>query len=104
MSQVSKMISNDEWTTVQFFVSDTGACEVQGRHNNHRKLRCTCQDFNPITRCKHIKYVRNSIKSNDGVFSIDIIDNGSEELDKLMTGEIDFRELLLRYGKVVYLP
>jgi hypothetical protein len=68
-------------------------------------MKCTCQDFNPITRCKHVKYVRNHIKVNKGVFSIDISDEGSDEdIDAVINGDLDFREILLRYGKVVYLP
>jgi hypothetical protein len=94
-----------DWITVQFFVSDTGACEVQGNKDDYRKMKCTCSKFNWVTRCKHVKYVRNHIKFNKGVFSINISENESDEdLDAVLSGDFDFRDILLKYGKVVYLP
>jgi catalase len=102
-----------DWITVQFFVSDTGACEVQGNKDDYRKMRCTCSKFNWITRCKHVKYVRNHIKVNKGIFSIDISEHVSvdlsdedsnDELDTILSGNFEFRDILLKYGKVVYLP
>jgi hypothetical protein len=49
--------------------------------------------------------MRNHIESNEGVFSIRIPDNvEDEEIDAVVNGETDFRDMLLRYGKVIYLP
>lgn len=98
-------MSNDDWVTIQFFVSDDGTYEVQGSHKDYRKMKCTCAEFNPLRRCKHVKYMRNHIEDNDGVFSLRIPDDvGDEEIDAVVNGETDFRDMLLRYGKVVYIP
>lgn len=98
-------MANGDWITIQFFVSDDGTCEVQGSHKNYRKMKCTCSDFNTLTRCKHVRYMRRYIDKNDGVFSLRIPDTvGDDEIDAVVNGDANFRDMLLKYGKVIYIP
>lgn len=96
---------NSNWVTIQFFVSDNGVFEVTGHQQDYRKMRCTCPDFSRLTRCKHVKFSREKIAEDDGVLSLKIPEDVTdEEMDAMVDGQIELRDLLLRYGKVVYIP
>lgn len=94
-----------DWVTIQFFVSDDGTFEVEASNKNYRRMKCNCTDFNKFLGCKHVKYVRQYIDENDGMFSVKMPDDMSDsELEDVINGDTNFRDILLKYGKVVYLP
>lgn len=100
-----KGVSMSDWFTVQLFVTDDGACEVLGHVDDYRKLRCTCLAFASSRRCKHTKYMKKYMEENDGQLKITVPKQATdEEVEFAMTSSERFRELVIKYGKVEYLP
>jgi hypothetical protein len=114
-----------EWRTIQFFLDEefewspadnesykanpdapdpksSGVIsEVSVDAMNSQKMRCTCERFSKLGRCKHTKYLKEQLAKTEGVFNLSIPEDVEEEdaLDAL--GDTDlFRDLVLRYGKV----
>jgi hypothetical protein len=49
--------------------------------------------------------MRRYIDKNDGVFSLRIPDTVTDdEIDAVVNGDANFRDMLLKYGKVIYIP
>lgn len=99
-----KDVSMDiDWRTVQLFLDNTalGVFEVQIDSENNRKVRCNCPSFSATARCKHAKFVKNSIDKNDGHYSIKIpVQISDEEAFDAMSDSESFREFILKYGTV----
>jgi hypothetical protein len=92
-----------DWRTVQLFLDNTtmGVFEVQIDSENNRKVRCTCPAFNNSARCKHVKFVKNSMEQNDGHYSIKIpVEISDEEAFVAMSDSESFREFIIKYGTV----
>jgi hypothetical protein len=92
-----------EWRTIQFFVDneDLSVSEVSVDAMNSKKVRCDCGKFSKMARCKHVKFVRERMQSNGGVFNLTIPNHVDDEeaIDALQDTEL-FRELILKYGKI----
>lgn len=90
-----------EWRTVQLFLSNEGVSEVEIDHENHVKLRCNCVEFNKVARCKHVRYVKEAMKQNDGHYAIEIPEaiDDAEALVAMLNAET-FRNFVVKYGKV----
>lgn len=92
-----------EWRTVQVFLDneDMSISEVAVDALNSSKVRCSCDKFQKMARCKHAKFVRDKMKRNGGVFNLVLPEDVADEeaMDALRDTEL-FRELILKYGKV----
>jgi non-canonical (house-cleaning) NTP pyrophosphatase len=99
MEEVTMDIS---WHTVQLFLDPDGVCEVEVASENKNKVRCTCQAFARIARCKHVNYVKHKMATNDGHYSIQIPVNVDETIavKEMNKGPEAFREFVIKYGKV----
>lgn len=94
-----------EWLTIQLYVSDDGVCEVLGNHDDYRKMRCTCSAWNPMGKCKHVKHMRKTMDENGGMLNVSIPETATEdEIDAARVSADNFRELMIKYGKIEYLP
>lgn len=92
-----------DWRTVQMFLDETtfGVFEVQIDSENSRKVRCDCPTFKSSARCKHAKFVRNTMANNDGNYAIHIPEEISdEEAMEAMADPEAFREFIIKYGTV----
>lgn len=90
-----------DWRTVQVFLSEDGIHEVQLDLDDNRNQRCTCKKFQLIKRCRHTRWVEESIVDQGGHFSVQI----SAEVDELEAEDAfstadSFRAFVIRYGKV----
>lgn len=95
-----------EWRTVQMFLDkdnpDEGISEVSVDDHNPKKVRCSCRKFKMTARCKHAQFVKDKIKNSDGIYSIRVPEEVSDEeaIDSL--ADIDlFRDFVIKYGEVV---
>ena len=90
-----------DWRTVQVFLSEDGISEVQIDVDNSRKVRCNCEAFMRSARCKHAQFVKARMEENDGHYAIRIPEDvPDEEAFEAMGSSEDFRNFLLKYGKI----
>lgn len=95
----------NDWFTVQLFLSDEGACEVLGHADDYRKLRCTCSAYGPVAKCKHVKFMRKFMDDNGGMMTLKIPEDATDdEIEFGMSSAEEFRKLVIKYGKIEYLP
>lgn len=96
-----KNIPAYEWKTIQFFVSLNGISEVQISNNNN--MRCTCEGFKIRKKCKHVVFCLNET-NDDFVYPIKIAEATPQEyIDRAKTSAEEFRNLLLKYGRILAL-
>ena len=91
------------WMITQLFLSDTGVHEVDVHHSSH-KLRCNCLGFDTRGNCKHTRFVKERMNKNGGIYPVEI--SSKVDRDTSIAASEDpeaFRELLLKYGKIVAL-
>ena len=92
-----------EWRTIQFFVDNEtlSVSEVSVDAMNSKKVKCDCHKFMKMARCKHVKFVRERMQTNGGVFNLVIPSHVDDEeaIDALQDTEL-FRELILKYGRI----
>jgi hypothetical protein len=90
-----------DWRTVQFFLSDEGVHEVEADAEEYKRMRCTCDVYKQGKRCKHVRYVKNIIEENNGVFSVRLPEDVSDETIKTAMEDADlFRDLLLHHAPI----
>lgn len=92
-----------EWRTVQLFLNndDFGISEVSVDALNARKIRCNCNKFSKMGRCKHVKFIREKMDKTGGVFNLTIPPEVPDEEAFDALGDTDlFRELVVKYGKI----
>lgn len=89
------------WRTVQMFLEEYGVVEAEVDQDNPSKVRCSCPQFAKVARCKHTKYVRSQMDSNQGHYSIHIpVHVDEDEAIRAMKSAPLFREFIIKYGKV----
>jgi hypothetical protein len=95
-----------EWRTIQFFLDKETyiASEVSVDAMNPKKVKCSCIKFSKFAKCKHVLFIKEKIKENGGVFNLSIPEEVSDETahDALRDSDL-FRELVLKYGKIIEL-
>lgn len=90
-----------DWRTVQFFLDETGVCEVEADASDYKKMRCTCPAFTTRKRCKHTRHVKKSIEENDGNYTVRLLEDVTDEMiDESMDSAEAFRTLLVYHAKV----
>lgn len=91
----------DTFRTIQFFVSENGVDEVSADIRYRNKLRCTCSQFHLWRRCKHLKFINNRRKANDGIYVVQVPeDMPNEDLEEAMESQESFRNLLLYSSRI----
>ena len=92
--------STMSWQITQLFLSDTGVHEVHVQSETS-KLRCNCPGFSDRKACKHVRFVRDRMELNGGIYPVEISSRVSHEESMYASQDpIAFRELLLQYGKI----
>lgn len=96
-------MSEDEYRTVQIFLSDEGVHDVQISTEDSSKMHCNCPRFLLSKRCPHVKFVKERMKETDGHYTIPIDeeDAPSEEeiMESIKTPE-QFRQFLIKYATI----
>jgi hypothetical protein len=88
-----------DWRTIQFFLDEDGVQEVELQYDDPSKLRCTC--VSRTQTCKHVQYVRDMFKRNNGVFDLEVpIEEDDDAMTLAFATAESFRQLILKYGKV----
>jgi uncharacterized ferritin-like protein (DUF455 family) len=91
----------DDWRTVQVFLGEDGVSEVAADQNDPYKLNCTCKSFTKSSKCVHTKYVRKTMQTNDGHYTVHIhAEIEPEAINLAMESSESFREFIIKYGKV----
>jgi len=89
-----------DWQATQLFLSDTGVHLVDINVVSTR-LRCDCPGYSSRNQCKHVKFVRNRMSNNQGVYPVEVSNKAStEEAAEAKETPESFRKFLLKYGKV----
>lgn len=88
------------WQTTQLFLSADGVQEVCVDLNSH-KLKCTCDGFQSRNACKHVRFVKQRMDENGGVYPTEVSTRASK-LDTMIASQdpVLFRDLLVNYGKI----
>lgn len=83
--------------TIQFFLGLTGVEEVTT--DKDANLYCTCEGFKQRHKCKHITWCEMGLAN--GVFPIQV-DKATPDsaIKKAKESDDEFRNLLIKYGKV----
>lgn len=90
-----------KWKTIQFFIALSGVSEVQVSDSN--EMRCTCDGFKSRKKCKHIVFCMNESDDNL-IYPIKIHEETPQEfIDKAKKSPEEFRNLLLKYGRILAL-
>jgi hypothetical protein len=64
-------------------------------------LVCTCPGFRGRNSCKHVKFVRARIETNDGVYPLEITYKATlDDANKARQSNKDFRDFVLKFGKI----
>ncbi len=88
------------WQVSQLFLSDTGVHEVD-IETSSLKLRCNCPGFRNRSSCKHIRFVKERMAENDGVYPTQISTKAPvHEANLAVKSPEGFRQLLINYGKI----
>jgi len=89
---------------IQVFLSQTqtpgpGIYEVSGDETG--TLYCTCPGFKGRSTCKHSRFVKSRIDSNNGTYPLEISSRATEEdAAKAKKSSKDFREFVIKYGRI----
>lgn len=89
---------------VQVFLSQTstphpGIYEVSVKENG--TLTCTCPGFRARLVCKHVKFVKARIETNNGTYPLEISYRATDvEADKARESNTAFREFVIKFGKI----
>ena len=95
-----KDVTMSEWQITQLFLSETGVHEVYINLDN-KKLRCNCEGFSSRSNCKHARFVSERLKTNDGVYPVEVSNRASEHESAMASLDPKlFREFLIKYGKI----
>jgi hypothetical protein len=90
-----------EWRTIQFFIGEEGISEVEIDHENRKKVRCTCALFSKRGGCPHAQIVRKEMDENFGHYTIAVPEYvEDEEAFNALSDPDNFRDFILKYGKV----
>lgn len=90
-----------DWRTVQLFLSEDGVHEVEIDLADNRRIRCTCPKFSKSSKCKHTKFIEDSVEKHNGHYNIQV----PKEVDEMEaayafdTAET-FRDFVLKYAKI----
>jgi hypothetical protein len=88
---------------VQVFLSQSSASpavfEVSVKKDTN--FHCTCPGYKSKNICKHIKFVKARIDTNQGTYPLEISNKApEEEVEKSYESNESFRQFVLKFGKI----
>ena len=88
---------------VQIFLSESlnpgGVYEVS--YTTNKTFVCTCPGFEGRNKCKHVKYVDEKVRANNGTYPLEVSKKVTEEAaDRASESPEAFRDFLIKYGKI----
>jgi len=90
----------NNWQVTQLFLSETGVHEVE-LNTGSLKLRCNCTGYGNRSSCKHVRFVRERMDKNGGIYPTQISSRASKlEATVASSDPSAFRQLLIEYGKI----
>lgn len=94
----------EEVRLIQVFLSPTatpGPNVFEVSSNTNGVLFCNCPGFKGRNTCKHTKFVKARIDSNNGHYPLEISKKATEEdAEKAKKSPEDFRQFVIRFGKI----
>lgn len=94
-------IMQDDWRTVQLFLTKDYVAEVEINSANNAQVRCNCVGYAKLKRCNHVKFVKTQMVSNDGHYTIHIPTAVDDDLAAMAMEDAEmFRQFIIDYGKV----
>jgi hypothetical protein len=94
----------DDFRLVQVFlphqnVSGPGIYEVSVGDTD--EFNCTCPGFSGRAKCKHVAFVKARIETNNGTYPLEISSRATtDDAAKAQKSSKDFREFIIKFGKV----
>ena len=90
------------WRTIQLFISSQAAgifeVEVDTRT---KKVRCNCPVWKKTLNCKHVNFVNNKMRLNNGHYSILVPSEVPEDLAaEASTDPKAFRDFVVKHAKI----
>lgn len=80
-------------------ISGPGIFEVSG--DEEQNFVCTCPGYKVKKTCRHVRFVKEKIKINHGVYPLEVSPEVPEsEIKKALASSESFREFLLKHGKI----
>ena len=112
---MKKVNMSSTWKTVQFFISPEsfGIFEVEV-DSETKDVRCNCNSYAVRTSCKHTRFVRRRMDSNQGHYTTKLSENSTAQTQAELAKEINkniknssdnkspsiSRDFILKFGKV----
>ena len=94
----------DDFRLVQVFLPNinvTGPGIYEVSITDTDSFHCTCPGFSSRNRCKHVSFVKARIDTNHGTYPLEISSRAtSDDADKARQSNKDFREFIIKFGKV----
>lgn len=98
---MKERVMQEDWRTVQLFLTKDYVAEVEINSANNRQIRCNCTGYAKLKRCNHTKFVKTTMQSNDGHYTVQIPEEVDDELVHLAMSDAEmFRQFIIDYGKV----
>lgn len=98
---MKEYVMQEDWRTVQLFLTQNAIAEVEINSMNNSQVRCNCLGFGKIKGCNHVKFVKNHMKGNDGHYTVQIPVEVDDEVASVAVQDAAlFRQFIIDYGKV----
>jgi hypothetical protein len=95
---------DDQLKLMQVFLTQgntPGPSVYEVSENQKNRLVCTCPGFRGRSTCKHVKFVQARVDNNGGVYPLEVTQRATiEDADKARQSNTDFREFVLKFGKI----
>lgn len=93
---------NDSLRVIQFFLSPTSTPAIfEVSTDSSDNLFCNCPGYAGRHTCKHTVFVKARIDNNNGVYPMEISTKATkEDAEKAKKSNKDFREFVLKFGKI----
>jgi hypothetical protein len=89
---------------IQVFLSPTatpGPSIFEVSSDAESKLYCTCSGYKGRTTCKHTRFVKARIDSNQGTYPLEISKAATEEDAEVAKSSLEaFRHFVIRFAKI----
>lgn len=80
-------------------ISGPGIFEVSG--DKEQNFVCTCPGYKVKKICRHVRFVKDKIKLNNGMYPLEVNPDVPEaEIKKALSSSETFREFMLKHGKI----
>jgi len=96
------MSMESPWRTIQLFISSqaAGIFEVEV-DTGTKKVRCNCPVWKKTLNCKHVNFVNNKMRLNNGHYSILVPSEVPEDLAaEASTDPKAFRDFVVKHAKI----